>query len=285
MVVNRACGNESTTKNLGGKKQCLEAPVKTIALAKSGFRFASEADANDKSKWLDAIKSKNIVPLPNIEGVEANNTDAQIKNGRYKDYKLKEGVSGSKYRIDTAICTYANLKTYEDSDYTRVFQITDAEEVTGELFENGSFGGRNLTSILIGLRNEATDSDVPFNDVFLKYESDVYSIIKPEFEASELEGIEDVSLVLESATATSIKFKAYTSCSSSPISSLEYTHFTIKDTDGAVVSTGNVPVDPNGVYELTGTGFLTDYTVEINGVVSVTEMLYEGIEPLKITVS
>ncbi|MEM6697417.1 MAG: hypothetical protein AAF599_03405, partial [Bacteroidota bacterium] len=176
-------------------------------------------------------------------------------------------------------------KTFKDSEYTRVFQITDAEEVTGEFFEDGSFAGRDLTSFLVGLRNEATDSDVPYNDVLLKYQSDVYSIIKPDFKASELEGIEDVSLVLESALATSIKFKAFTSCSSSPISSLEYTHFTVKDTDGAVVSTGNVPVDPNGVYELTGTGFQTNYTVEINGVIAVTEMLYEGIEPLKITVS
>jgi hypothetical protein len=45
-----------------------------------------------------------------------------------------------------------------------------------------------------------------------------------------------------------------------------------------------VAADANGVYELTGTGFVTGNVVDLNGVVSQTEATYESAGAVSITV-
>lgn len=269
-VVNEVCGTESTApKNMGGKKQCLEAPVKTTALAKSTFAFPTLTAAKDPSLWAAAIVAKNIVPLPNIEGLELANTEAVLKTGRYSDYELKEGVAGVKYRFDLSICNYEAMKTYKNSDYTRVFQITNAEEVTCDIQDDGSVKGRELSSFIVGLRNDATDDDVPFVDVNLKFSNDVFDIIRAGFDATELEGIFDVKITITSNTATSIKFKLTTACSGSVITSLEDADMDLLDVAGASFTHSFVAADANtNEFEFTGASFLDGFSVVINGVVT-----------------
>ena len=59
MVRNEIGGNATAIKNIGGKKQRLEAPVKTIILAKETHSFSS-ADFKDVSKWKEGIKNKDF---------------------------------------------------------------------------------------------------------------------------------------------------------------------------------------------------------------------------------
>lgn len=286
VVINEVCGNEnSQPKNIGKKQQCLEAPVKTFALAKEGFAFESVDDAKDIEKWKLAIQNKDIVPFILVEGIEANNTEASIKNGRFKDYTLKEAVRGSSYRLDLSICTYAAVKSYENSDYTRIFRITADDEVTAEVQDDGKVKGEALSSFLVGIRNEATDADVAFANVLLKYKSDTFSILKPGFEASELEGIYDVALTQVSASATSIKLKVTEQCTGEVVTSLTADDFEVRDAADALVTVSFVAADSNGVYELTGTAFATGYTVDLVGVIVQTEDLYESTGPLTITVT
>ena len=285
-MLNEACETGTgSVKNIGGKKQCLEAPVKTYALAKDGFTFPDVTTAKTKAAWDAAIENKDIIPFPYVEGIEANNTDAAIRNGRYRDYTLKEAVRGSTYRQDLAICTHEAVKSFENSEYTRIFRITADDEVTCEVLDDGKVKGEALTSFIVGIRQEATDADVPFTNIQVKYKKELFSILKPSFDISELDGVYDVVLEQVSASATSIKFKAKTACSGNSISSLESADIVVKDDEGQAQTVSFVAPDSDGVYEVTGTAFATGYTVEIDGVVAKTDIFYEAIEPLTITVS
>ncbi len=284
MVRNEIGGNQFSTKNIGGKKQRLEAPVKTIILAKDNQSFTKEEFKNVIVNWKKEIKNKNLVPFPNAEGLEPNNTEAQLKEGRYEDYELKSAVSGTKYRFDISNTTYESFLTYKNSQYTRIYEITNLDEVLCDIQPNGEIKGRKISSFIIGNRNQATDSDVPFVDVSIKYENNTHSILKTDGEPSDLEGIYDALFEKVAYSTNSIKFRLKNVFTEDYITQVLYSDFVIKDKNGAIVgSLGNIPVDNTGVYEITGT-FSNGYSLELNGVVDLTELLIEPVNTLSIQI-
>lgn len=286
-VINQVCGTESTKpKNMGGKKQCIEGAVKTLILATDAFAFATIAAMKEIANYDTGIESKGLVPFPNIEGIELANTDPIVKNGRYTDYTLKNGIAGVAYRFDLAICTYEALKSYANSGYTRVFEITEAEEVTCDVQEDGTVKGRKMSSFLVGLRNQATDDDTAFANVNIKFESDVYDIIRADFPASEIEGVYDLAFtVVGVPTATELVVKANVACTGDLVSSLVLADWQfIKDAGLAVEPITASTFDPvSGNYTLTAAAFDTG-TISTDGVITQTNIRYEG-EPKKVTIA
>lgn len=286
-LINEACST-GTAKvlNIGGKDQCFEGLKKTAWLAKESFSFATIEAMRTSAALLTAIQNKDIIPLPYLENPEANNTEPQVKNGAWRDYTLKEGVPGVTHRIDTAVCTHAALKSYQNSAYSgRIFEVTDKNEILCDIQEDGTVKGRKMTSFSVGLRNERTADDVPFTNISIKFENDTPSVVKANYDASEVEGIYDVELEFVSATATAIKLKAKTHCAGTYIDSFELTNILVKDDEGATVTPLSLtaPTTDN-TYTITGTGFETGYTVELNGVVLVGGKHFESVEPISITV-
>lgn len=283
-VINEVCGTSTSPKNLGGKDQCLEKAVKTLMLAKDSFSFADLATFKTEAAWETAIENKDIVPLPNVENPEENNTEAVIKNGAHRDYTIKDAIPGSNYRIDASICTYEALKSYENTEYTRVFEITFDDEVTADVQSDGTIKGRKITSLTIPLRARATAEDVPFTGVNVKFSSDLFSILKTDFEPSDLEGIFDVVLEIEGTpTASSIKFKALSDCSGRVIKTLEDGDVVLNDASGSAQTITFVAPDADGVYEITGTAFANDFVLGLDGVVVKSEAMYEAPVPTVIS--
>lgn len=279
-VINQVCGTASTVPaNLGGKKQCLESPVKTIILATETFEFASVAAVKLVANYDAGIVAKGIVPLPNVEGITAANTEANIKTGRYTDYTLKNGVSGAAYRFDLSICTYEALKSYISSGFTRVFQVTEAEEVTCDVQADGAVKGRKFTSMLLSQRNEATDDDVPNATLTFKFDSDVYDIVRAEFAASEVEGVYDLALNIVSASATEIVVEATLACSGDLVGSLVQANWKFLEGSGDTEETvtGSTYDSDTGQYTLTGAAFVTG-RLKTDGVVTQTNIKYEAPE-------
>ena len=282
MVKNEIGGNTTTIKNIGGKKQRLEAPVKTIILAKESQFFTPEDFKNVAEKWKAGIKDKSLAPFPNAEGLEPNSSEANIKEGRYEDYELKKAVSGTKYRFDISNTTYEAFLTYKNSEYTRVYEITDLEEVLCDIDDNGNIRGRKLSSFLIGNRNQATDGDVPYVDVSIKYENNTNSILKTDGEPSYLEGIFDVEFEKIETTGTSVKFKVKNISTGSYINQISYDSFKLIDSSGAVVGgLGNIPVSSDYIYEITGT-IPSGSKLSLDGVVDLTELFIEGRNEIQI---
>lgn len=280
-LISEIGGATTTPSNLGGKKQQLEAPVKTLVFAKDTFSFANLTALKTEATWDSGIQAKDLKPLADIEGIELANQEANIKEGRYRNYELKEGVRAVNYRVDASILTYEALKSLQDSEYTRVFEITEDEQVICDVQSDGTIKGQKLSSFIVGLRNSATDEDVPHVMLNLKFESDTFSITSPGFDVSEKEGIFDVDIEQVSASATEIKFKVKDRFSGSYVTNLTTGDFVTTDGTSAQ-SPSFTAADSDGVYTLTDTGITNSWTVGLNGVVSQGN-LYEHNEVLTVS--
>ena len=82
----------------------------------------------------------------------------------------------------------------------------------------------------------------------------------------------------------SIKFTVDAGCAGEAVTSLEDTDFVILDAEGEALDHSFVPADSDGVYEITGTGFTSGITIDLNGVVTKVEIHYEAVEPLTVTI-
>lgn len=285
MAVNEICGNETTVKtlNTGGKKQCLEGAVRTYILTKTAFQFADLAAAKQKSNWETAKAAKDIVVFYDVEELEPNNTDAVITNGRFRDYKIKDSVKGVSYTHYLSTCSHEALKTYEDSEYTRMFRVTENNELLCVVNDDGTVQGEPITSFIVGERNDAPADGTPSTQVQIKFAAYSQSIIIPDFDITDYEGIYDVTLTEHSSnSSTSLKFKATTSCSGATVTSLTSSDVVVRDGSGAVQSVSFVAADSDGFYEVTGTGFANGFTIELNGVIQQSLIMYEGEAPLTI---
>lgn len=284
--INRVCdnGESSQPKNMGGKKQCSEAPVKTVTLVVGEQSFANEAAMDVDATVKTEIETKKLVPMATITGLELANTEAVKKEGRYETTTTKDAVAGVKYRFDLSMCTYEALLSYKDK-VERIYESTNDKEVFADVQADGVVKGRPITSMDIGIRNQATDDDTPYVDVTFTFESPLHDILKPAVDFTKLEGVFDTQISLVGApTATSIKFKVESDCTGRAVKSWEDGDVVLKDNTGGVHSIDAfVAPDADGVYEITGTGFANDFTLESNGVVAKTEAMYETPEPLTIT--
>jgi len=59
----------------------------------------------------------------------------------------------------------------------------------------------------------------------------------------------------------------------------------VKDLAGDDVVVALTAADSDGVYTITGTAFVSGFTVSLNGVVTIADMSYENPEPLVIVVT
>jgi hypothetical protein len=211
-----------------------------------------------------------------IEELEPNNTEAIIKNGRYSDYDIKDAVKGVNYTHYLSTCSHAAVKSYQNSEYTRVFRITEDSEVLCHVQDDGSIKGEPLKSFIVGIRDDAPTDGTPSTKINFKFDSYELSIVKPSFDVTDYEGIYDVDLAeYGTSTSTSIRFTAVAACSGSKITSFLDADIILKDAAGSVQSRTFVPAAVNGIFELTGTGFANGYTIELNGVVAQTGITYE----------
>lgn len=274
-----------TPKNIGGSKQVFEAPTKKIALAKEGFSFQDLAASKSESNWDNAIISKDIVFIPELnDAPEVANIDPVYKEGRYSKPKLKDGQEGINYKTQASIKTYEALKSYEDSEYSRFFQISEDGEVSCDVQADGSIKGRELSSLTVGSRVGSTDEDTGFCMLNVIFEEDTFSLIRPSFDVLEKESVYPVQFVQTSASATEIKGKIVDLGTGLNVTSLASGDLLVKDGASTHAATFTA-ADSEGVYTLTGTDFASGFTVATNGVVSQAGVNYESEAATSIVVS
>lgn len=288
MVINEVCdtsGDETGAQNIGGKKQCLEAAIQSFALAKNGFKFDSIEDAKDKDKWKEAIENKDIVPFPDIEEIDDDGTDAEINEGRYQDIKTANPIAGSEYTLNLAICTYEAAVSYENSDYDRIFQISEENELSCEVDDDGSVKGRLMKSFLLGNREEATTEDPPNAPINIKYNQRFFSILNLGFEAVELEGIYDIMADIKDASSDEVTFKLTESCGGGTVTGVDADDLALYDSDGDEVEDASFsePDDSSssgddGEYTVSADGIEDGYYITTTGVLEEGDNLYEGVK-------
>lgn len=277
-LVSDICGSEtSKVLNTGGKKQCPPKPTETLFVSKEDFAFANADASRLGASWKTAISNKDILPLYKVEEFSDNNTDQKKYEGRFEDYVSEDAVKGTNYNSILGDCSYEALKSIEGSDYTRLFiGLTDGT-FRAETLEDGKIAGLPLSSYSVGILTDSAIDGKPQNaDIQVKFKDFVGSTIKPtDFDINDLEGIFDATLtVVGTPTSTEIIVKATVGCSSNPVNGLLLADFKLLQANGTTQTISAVS-EADGVYTLTGTGFVTG-TLETNGVVKQTNAMYEA---------
>jgi len=272
-------------KNTGANEQCLEGVVVRHTLATNDQEFASVASAKTLADWKTDINAKKLIPLYEIEELAIGDTEDTFFEGNSK-YKTKNGKKIRTFNCFIGLCSHNALKSYNGKKL-RVYEHTDAQEIKGTTPDGTKVKGQ-LVTITVGKRIDAMPDKPAHTPVTLEYADynefeDSGVILKPTWSQIELNGIFDVTLALVSASATSIKFTVDAGCAGDVVSSLETANITLKTALGAAVTHSFVAADANGVYELTGTGFVNGLVVDLNGVVAQTEASYESTAALTVS--
>lgn len=286
MVIVECHKEGQSNKNTGANEQCLEGVVIRHALATDEQEFATVAAAKTLASWKADIDLKKIIPLFEIEELAVADTEDTYFEGNSK-YKTKNGKKIRTFNCFLGLCSHDALTSYNNKKM-RVYEFTDAQEIKGTTPDGVKVKGQ-LVTITVGKRVDAMPDKPAHTPVTLEYadykEFENNGVIaKPTWSHIELNGIFDVHINIVSASATSIKFTVDAGCAGDVVTSLEMADVTLKTALGVAVTHSFVAADPNGIYELTGTGFGTGNVVNLNGIVSQTEATYESVAPAPITV-
>lgn len=273
--------------NTGAIEQCLEGLTIRTAFAIPGFSFPSVEAAKDIDNWKTAIANKQIFPLYEAEEWASANTEDTIFEGRKRQYVTAVGKKIITYSSFLGLCSYKALRSFHKRD-GQIFEFTENKGIIGSINSDGSVKGQDV-SLNIGQRLPATADRPPSALVTINYEDrdDLEingALFYPEWNPIDIQGIFDVTLVQVSASSTSIKFKAVTGCAGgdSLLTSLESGDLELLDDTGSAHGFSLVTADADGVYELTGIGFDTDFTLSLDGIIVKTEGVYESPVPLVI---
>jgi hypothetical protein len=271
--------------NTGSVSECLEGVTTRLALAKPNFRFTDLADFKTLSSWETAIQNKDLVPLFGVYEVASADTEAiKFETGNFSAVTKKE-IKKMTSESYLSLCSHKALKSYENSGYTQVFEITENGEILGVYDPDGvRVKGQDITEFEVAIRQRAVNDKVPYSMVTITFRDfdefeDNGIIAKPTWDANAVNGIFGLTLTVSGTpTSTEIVVSATSGCGSESYEDLvvadwSYTGGTI---DG---STYNATT---GLYTLTGTG-LTSGTLGTNGVITSGEVLVEAI-PVAVTI-
>ena len=271
------CGDSSATKNTGASSQCLEKATVTYALAKSNFTFDDLAAIKTKAAWETAKQNKDIVMFFSVEAQEISNTDPTYVETRTLKVETAAARKGKLFTHHLDLISHAALKSYENSDYKRVFEITEEGYVKGVLNSDGTIKGQLLSSFKPSLRQDATFDAIATSTVELAFKDynefeDNGVITEPAFDIVNYDGIFPVKFEVVSTSATQIVVKA--TAGASEVSTLVLANFALKTAAGAAQTISGVTKDGN-TYTLSGTGFVSG-TLGTDGVIVQANIMYEG---------
>lgn len=282
------CAQEDAqTRNTGASGQCLEGPVIKHVLSPIGQEFATAAAAKIEANWKTGIAAKELIPLFELEELAVADTEDTYFEGNSK-YKTANGKKIRTFNLMLGVCSHAAVASYNGKQM-RVYEFTDDSKLKAVTPDGTKVRGQ-LVTIEVGKRVDATKEKPAFTPVTLTYadykefESNPVILI-PSWSHINLVGIFDVTVAQVSATASLVKFTVDAGCSGDPVTSLEDADITYTTALGVPVTHTFVAADANGVYSLTGTGFVSGNLLTLDGVVQKTEAAYEAENVLSIVVS
>ena len=272
------CNTASEVLNTGASKQCIEGKLKHIVLSKSAFKFANVTDAVNRGKWIDGITAKDLVPLFDLYEVANADTEASFFEADEFRFKTSKEVKKTTFESYLGICSHKALKSYQDSDYTKVFEITEDGAIIGILNDDGSVSGQDLSYFDVSIRKRTVKDKPATTMVTLTYK-DFEQLEKspfgriPDWDANDLSGIFNANITLVSATSSAIVVDVNTGCDSTGVEGLVVGDFTYS---GGTLTGLSESTTVSGRYTLAGTG-LTSGNLNLDGVVALGDILLEGV--------
>jgi len=275
-----SCSTEiSAQLNTGSISECLEGLTTKLYIAKSTQRFATLTLFKTKATWDAAIEAKDIVPLYNTYEVASANTEAtKYESGNFV-YTTKKEIKKMTSESYLSICSHRALKSFENSDYTQIYEVTEKGEILGVWDVDGvQVKGQDITNFDVAIRERPVNDKPPFTMCTITFRDfeefeDYGIIVKPTWDPNVLNGVFEIQLQLTSASSTEVIFTALSACGASYYLDLLTADMVLADSGGA---SQTVVVSLLGnVYTATGTG-LTTGTLATDGVIDKAGTLVEA---------
>lgn len=292
MAILEVCGTGSTApKNTGSDKECLEEGMVAYWATKEDFAFSDLANAKTKSALDTAKASKDLVPMFNIdEAPEDTTTEPEYKEGLTRKVKIKDAVKGIKVTHWLGLCSHSALKSYENSNYTRVFAILNDGKIRGTVLSDGKIAGLSLSEFIVETRKDAiVGSETPRTVVELKFDDldeheKNYAIFQPEYNAKQVKGIFDVTLTADTVGTNTVSVSATLGCGGSTVKSLTTANWTLTDSTGNAKVISDATYNPTtNKYDFTGASIVAGDVIALNGVVQQSINMYEAINPVTLS--
>lgn len=275
-----SCSNDSNQYGTGTEGECLEGVTQKLVLAKHGFSFASLDEFRDEAKWTEYITSGDLVPLYEVFEVASANTEAvKYESGSFS-YVTEKEVKKMTAESYLSICSHRAYKSYEQSNFTQVFEVTKKNEALGVYKSDGiSIKGQDITDLDVAIRERPTDDKPAFSMVTVTFRDfeefeDNGIIVKQDWSIATLNGVFEIRLQIVSADATTIVVKATVGCGSTMYEDIEQADWNLLDS-GGVVQTVDGSSYAAGAYTITGTG-LTSGSLGLLDVIAHGEFLVQG---------
>jgi len=293
MAVYQECNNKNVKpKNTGAKEQCLVGVTTKYAFAPDKtFKFETVAEAKSLDAWNAAIAAKDLIPFYDVEEYAIADTEGTFFEGLNTRYETTPAKKVRTFRSIIGLCSYSALNSYNKKE-GQVFEFTEDGAIKAVSTSDNGIKGQNAR-IEVGELLDAV-SGTPQSVVVTvnytnpsEYKNNGAQLRPDGWGGADIYGIFDITLAEVSATSSIIRFTATAGCAGGDelIDTFVAANVEVRNLAGALVTTTFVEADPNGVYQVTGTGFATGFTVSLNGVVTVVDMSYESPEPLVITVT
>lgn len=290
-TYNNLCviGDNATTLNTGFKKPgCLESLLELPLLSNGQNPFATVTAFETVTEWKSRIADKSIVPLFDVyEVADGSTEDTFYETGKFKR-RTEKGKTIITCEMYLSICAYAAVKSFEQSNYTELYQFNQESDYSG-VYDSDGIRVRGRSCEITVDRRPATKDKVPYVTVEISFsdKDDILKTVltKSDLQKDDLDGIYDVQINTLTVSSSSIKFTVTSSCAGNEkVTTLETADIVLKDASGDDYTFTFVAPDSNGVYELTGTGFGDGFTIDLNGVIVQTDIMYESVEPATLSI-
>lgn len=298
MAYNNLNATQSTPENVGQKfapKEKLGRVIK-LALTTKDFQFDTQTLAEDQSEWLKAIKqvSNRVRVLPYI--LENEDQSEEMKKQEFTGgdaIVISEGKTAELFKMQLSVADYRKLRTYNNKEF-RVIEIDSEGNLRGTSPDDVVFKGYEATEIYVGKLSRTIGDSVPLVSVYIKYKepseiSDDLVVLQPRelsedaWDPRDLDGLTDVELSLVSATTTKIVVKATAYQKGELLAGFDTAgDFLVKNTTG-VTQTITITDNNDGTYDLVGTAFANNFTVELGASADISMDGYEGINTVTVT--
>jgi hypothetical protein len=258
----------STPSNVGQRiapKEDLGRVIKIILTPKD-FQFATQTLAETESEYQDAFEqvSDRIFCLPFIVNNEDQSEDMmreEFPGG--VSLVVREGNVAEMLYMHLSVADYRKLRTFNNKSF-RAIEIDDKGNIRGTSPDNTVFKGFEVTEFYVGKLQRSAGDIVPKVPVFIKYRepselSDYLTVLRPlkldtAWDPRDLDGLIDVELTVNTATATNINVTATAYLKGEPLAGFDQVADWILTTSQTITG---VTDNGDGTYDLAGVGLVT----------------------------
>lgn len=288
-IYNNICGGQGVTPaNTGANSQCLEAVTVMAFIAKDDFAFDTVDAFKLQANWDAAIASRDLVPMYEMYEVAPNNTDATYYESRNFRKRTQKATKITTYEHYLGYCSHAALKSYENSSYTRLFEVTEDGDILGVYASDGvKVRGQKIKQFDVGIRMIATVEKPPYTPIQITFddheEVEMFAVLAtPDFDpVTDISGVYNVTINQSgAATSSLVTFTAFVGCDNDYKTGLD-AEFQFMTAAGVDQSATFADVG-NGTYTATGVGFVTGY-IDTAGVKTIDSLQVEGAAIITVT--